>query len=131
MRLGPLADYNGLEKLLIERSTEGCIALTLDGDERLEGLQRLDRSFEADRSRLKKVVKRGLSHDGPDEIASEDVRPDLLAHQLGRLASQRIHLQRLLQRPQIEFRVPAERIEFCKVLLRELIAFNRVVARTT
>ena len=44
-------------------------------------------------------IRRGLGHDRADEIVGQDMRPDLLSHQLRCLAAQDIHLHRLLERP--------------------------------
>ena len=73
------------------------ITVTLDGEERLERFQRLDRTLKADRSRLNAVLGRRLSHNGADEVVSQNVSPELLPYQLGRLATQDIHLHRLLE----------------------------------
>ena len=66
--------------------------LALDGNHRPEGFQRLDRSLEADRSRFDAVFACGLSHDRPDEIVGQEMRPDLLAYKFRRLAAQDVHL---------------------------------------
>ena len=95
--IGDAMDGDGVEQLLVKSPTKRGVALALDVNHWLKGLQRLDRAFEADRSRLDAVCGRGLSHDCANEVVSEDVRPDLLSHKLGRLASQHVHLQRLLQ----------------------------------
>src|SRR5688500_14426332 len=84
--IGDAMDGDGVEQLLVEALAKRGIALALDGDHRLEGRQRLDGAFEADRSRLDSVLSRGLSHDGANEIVGQDVRPDLLPHELGGLA---------------------------------------------
>lgn len=81
--------------------------LALNRNQRLKCLQRLDRSFEADRSRVDVVFAGGLGDDGADEVVSQNVRPDLLPNQLRCLAAQDIHLHRLLERSQIEFTLPS------------------------
>jgi len=73
------------------------ITVALDGEERLERFQRLDRTLEADRSRLNTVLGRRLSHDGADEVVSQNVSPELPPHQIRRFATQDIHLQCLLK----------------------------------
>ena len=54
------------------------VAVTLNGEERLKRLQRLDRALEADCSWLDAVLGRGLSNDRADEVVSQNVSPDLL-----------------------------------------------------
>ena len=73
------------------------IAVTLNGEERLKRLQRLDRALKADCSWLDAVVGRRLSDYGADEIVSQNVSPDLSTYQLWRLATQDVHLQRVLE----------------------------------
>ena len=97
----------------------------LDGDHRLEGFQRLDRSLEADRSRFDAVFAGGLGDDRADEIVGQDVRPDFLPDQFRCLAAQDVHLQRLFQRPQIELGVPARAIELCQIVLGELVGVQQ------
>ena len=46
---------------------------------------------------LDAVLCRGLRDDSADEIVSKNVRPDLLPHQLWRLATQDVHLHGLLE----------------------------------
>src|SRR5262245_5933160 len=91
------------------------VAVTLNGEERLKRLQRLDRALKADGSWLAAVHGRGLRYNGANEVVSQDVSPDLPPYQLGRLATQDVHLQRLLERAQIEFSIPACAIKFCQV----------------
>jgi hypothetical protein len=57
----------------------------------------LDRTLQADRSRLNAVLGRRLSHNGADEVVSQNVSSELLPYQLWRLATQDIHLHRLLE----------------------------------
>src|SRR6478752_4196810 len=85
-------------------------------DNRLKGFHGLDRSLEADRAWRQAMECRGLGHDGPNEIVSKDMRPDLFPHQFWRFAAQFIHLQSAFDRAQIEFVVPTRAIEVCQVL---------------
>ena len=73
------------------------VAVTLNGEERLERVQRLDRALKADGSWLDAVYGCGLRCNGANEVVSQNVSPDLLPYQLGRLATQDVHLQRLLE----------------------------------
>ena len=66
-----------------------------------------------------------LCHDGPNEIVSQDVRPDLLPYEFRRLTTQDVHLHRLLERPQIEFRIPASTINFCQVAGRNRLGIQQ------
>jgi len=98
---------HSVEQLVIEMESVRRVTITLRGDQRLKRFQCLDRSLEADRSRLDVVLGRRLSHNRADQVIREEVRPDFLPHEFGRLAAQDVHLQRLLERPQIEFTLPA------------------------
>ena len=66
--------------------------ITLHGNHRLEGFERLQRPFEADRSRCHHVFAGCLGHDGSDQIVGQYVRPDFLANQLRGFATQTLHL---------------------------------------
>ena len=68
-------------------------------NESLKLPKELNGTLEADRSRLNVVLRCGLRHDRADEIVSENVRPNLFAHQLRRLAAQNVHLQGLFHIP--------------------------------
>ena len=78
---------NRVKQLLVKAPTKRSVAVPTKGDRRLEGFQRLNRSFEAHRARFDAMFCRGLSHDRPDEIVGEDVRPNLLPHQFRRFAA--------------------------------------------
>ena len=78
---------DSVEELLVQLSPMHSITVTLDSEERLECFQRLDRTFQADRSRLNAVLGRRLSHNGADEVVSQNVSPELLPYQLWRLAT--------------------------------------------
>lgn len=82
----------------------------LDG-QRLKSSQRLNGALEADGAGFKAMLGGSLRDNGADEIVSEDVRPDFLPHEFRRFATQDVHLHRFLQRPQIEFSVPAGAVE--------------------
>ena len=56
------------------------VAVTLNGQERLKRLQRLDRALKADGSWLDAVYARGLRYNGANEVVSQDVSPDLLPY---------------------------------------------------
>ena len=88
---------DGIEELLVQLSAVHSITVPLDGEERLECFQRLDRTLKADRSRLNAVLGRRLSHNGADEVVSQNVSPELLPHQVWCLATQDIHLPCLLK----------------------------------
>jgi hypothetical protein len=96
----------------------------LRGDQWLKRFQCLNGSLEADGTGFESVLVCGLRDDGPDEIVSENVRPDLFAHEFRRLATQDVHLHRLLQRPQVEFSVPAGAVETCQIVSRHLLGIH-------
>ncbi len=62
------------------------ITAFLKVDEQLKRLQRLQRPFEADRSRLDTVLRRRLRHDRADEIVGKNMRPHLFTDEFRRLA---------------------------------------------
>ena len=113
--IGNAVSCHGVEQLLVETSPVHYVTFALNCNQRLERLQCLDRSLEADRSWFNVVFAGGLGDDGADEIVGQDVRLDLLSHQLRRLAAQDVHLHRLFERPQIELHVPPGMMEFSEV----------------
>src|SRR5262245_15391720 len=64
-------------------------------------------ALEADSAGQEAVGRRGLRHDGADEVIGQGERPDLFADQLWRLAAQLMHLHGGLDRLQIELDLPA------------------------
>ena len=78
---------DGIENLLIESVAEVGVVFSTDRNQRLEGFQCLDRSFEADRSWFDIVLAGGLGDDRADEIVGEDVSPDLFPDYLRCFAS--------------------------------------------
>ena len=74
------------------------IAVTLNGEELLKRLQRLDGALKADCSWLDAVVGRRLSDYGADEIVSQDVSPNFFPNEFRRFAAQDVHLQRPFDR---------------------------------
>ena len=118
--VGPIGDAvrgDGSEHLLIERLSVLDPTVCLLGDHRLKGLQDLERRLEADRSRRDSFLACRLGHDRADQVVGQDVRPDLLADQFRRLAAQHVHLQRDLDRSQIELVVPARPVELSQIVL--------------
>ena len=115
--IGDAMKCDGVEQLLVEGGPERGVAASLKVDQRLKRFQRLQRPFEADRSRLHSAFRRRLRHDRADEIVGEDVRPDFFVDEFRRLAAQDVHLHRGLDRPQIELVVPAGTIQTGQVLL--------------
>ena len=95
--IGDSVSSDSVEQLLVEISSVRHVTVTVRGDQRLERFQRLNRSLEADGTRFDMVLVGSLRDDGANEIVSEDVCPDFLPHQLWRLATQDVHLQRLLE----------------------------------
>ena len=116
---------DGVEQLLVEDGAERGVTASLKVDQRLKRFQRLERPFEADRSRLHAVLRRRLGHDRADEIVGQDVRPDLLADEFRRLAAQDVHLHRRLDRSQIEFVVPAGTIQSRQVFLGRFLGIEQ------
>ena len=55
-------------------------SLLLIINQSLELFEELESALEADRSRLNLMSYSGLRHDRADEIVSENMRPDFLAH---------------------------------------------------
>ena len=106
---------DSVEQLSIEMDSVRTILVTLRGDQWLKRFQCLNGALEADGAGLDVVIVGGLGDDGADEIVDEDMCPDFLPHEFWRLATQDVHLHRLLQRPQIEFSIPASTIKFCQV----------------
>lgn len=86
-------------------------------DQRLKRFQDLERCLETDGSRCNAISAGRLSHDRVDQVVRQDVGPDLLADKLRRLATQDVHLKDVLDRPPIEFNVPASTIELSEVVL--------------
>ena len=89
--------------------------MPLRGNQRLKCFQCLNGSLEADSTGFESVLVGGLCDDRADEIVSQDVRPDLLPHEFWCLATQDVHLHGLLERPQVEFGVPAGAVEFRQI----------------
>jgi hypothetical protein len=71
----------------------------------------LNGALKADGAGFNAVLTGSLRNDGADEIVSENMCPDFLPHEFRRLATQDVHLHRLLQRPQIKFAIPSRSIE--------------------
>jgi hypothetical protein len=78
---------DGVEHLLVEILPSRSITLTLYGDQRLKRFQCLNCSLEADRTGFDVLLVGGLRDDGTDEIVSQDVCPDFLPHEFGRLTT--------------------------------------------
>jgi len=116
---------DGPQHLLIQGFQVLDSAVCLLADHRLKGRQHLDRRLETDGSRLDSVLAGRLSHDRTDQVVSQDVRPDLLADKLWCLAAQQIHLHRDLDRPQIEFLVPASAIGKSEIVLGVLVGVQQ------
>ena len=88
---------DSVEELLVQVPPMCPVAVSLNGEERLKRLQRLDRALKADSSWLDAVLGRRLSHDRAYEVVSQNVSSDFLPHKLRRLATQDVHLHRLLE----------------------------------
>jgi hypothetical protein len=58
--IGHAMHGDGIEQPLVEALAKRGVAMALNRDHQLEGLQRLERSFEANRSRLDAVLFRSL-----------------------------------------------------------------------
>ena len=123
--IGHAVQHNGIQQLFIEVLAKSSATMPLKVNQRLKRLQRLQGTLEADRARLDVVPECGLSHDRPDQVVCQDVRPDFFANQLGCLASQDVHLHRGLDRAQIEFVIPAGTIQQCQILLRRLLGIQQ------
>jgi len=99
--------------------------LALESDHGLEGFERLNRSLETDRSRLDVVFDGRLSRDRTYEIVSQNMRPQFLADKFRCLAAQDAHLQRLLERSQIQLGVPARPVELREIVLGEFACIQQ------
>ena len=118
--VGPIGDPvfgDCIQQAIVEELAKGRVVLTLEGNHGLKGFECLERSLETDRSWFDAVLRSGLGHDRADEIVGQNVRPNFLPNQFRRFAAQDIHLQRLFQRLQIEFRLPAICLRRQKVYL--------------
>jgi len=115
--VGDTMGCDRFEQLVTELRAEARVLLAPDGNHRLEGFERLNGPFEADRSWFDAILGCGLRHDRADEIVGQDVGPNLFTHEFRRLAAKNIHLQRDLQRLQVKFSVPPGSIQFGKVVL--------------
>jgi hypothetical protein len=104
------------EYLLIERFPVAKPAVRLARDQQLESFQDLERCFETEGSRRSASLTGRLSHDRSDQVVRQHMSPDLLAHELRRLATQDVHREDVLDRPPIEFHVPASAIELSEVI---------------
>ena len=109
--VGDSVSSDSVEQLLVEITPVCPVTVTKRGDQWLKRFQCLNCSLEADGTRFDMVLVGSLRDDGANEIVSEDVCPDFLPYEFRRLATQDVHLHRLLQGPQIEFGVPASTIE--------------------
>jgi len=126
--VGPIPDSvfgNGIEQAMVEDLAEGRVVLTSEGNHGLKGFERLKCSLETDRSRFDAMFGSGLCRDRSDEVVGQDVRPEFLPDQLWCLAAQDVHLQRLFQRLQIEFRVPPRPIKLCEIILGEFVCIQQ------
>lgn len=71
---------HSVQQLVISMESMLRVAISLHGMQWLQRFQCLHRSFETDRSRFDVVFGCRLSHNGADQIVSENVCPDFLAH---------------------------------------------------
>lgn len=88
--------------------------------ERLKGIERLHGALEADGTRLNLVLNGRLRHDRSNEVIRQNMRPDLFAYQFWRLAAKDVHVERVFERTQIEFNVPASAIQ-CPQVIRSCL----------
>lgn len=114
------------KKIFSESLATSRVEFAFQGEYRLEGLNRLDRGFETDCPWFNQELRGRLSHHCPNEIVCQHMRPDFLPNQIGRLATQLIHLHRLFQRSDIQFDIPAFSVERREFFFRIL---NRIKER--
>jgi len=86
---------DAIKQLLVQGHPECAAPVLLVINQSLKFFEKLESSFEANRSRLNAMLACCLSHDRANEIVSEDVRPDFFVYQFRRLAAQNAHLQGL------------------------------------
>lgn len=89
-----LVSSHGIEQCLEEVLTMMTATCFGKRDERLEGLECLQRAFEAQRPRLDIVFLCSVSHGRSSQVVRQQVCPDFLADQVGNPASHDIHLHR-------------------------------------
>jgi hypothetical protein len=104
-------DGDGLEYLSIQRFSVAKTAVCSVSNQGLEGLEDLERRLETDGSRWDSIPAGCLSHEGPDQIVGQNVCPNLLPDQFRCLATEHVHLERDLDRSQIELIIPPGPIE--------------------
>jgi len=107
--IGPIADDvrgHGRQQRLAP-----CFAGNLGEKNRQELIERLQRAFETDFPRRIARLQRCRRHHAANEIVAKQMRPELVANALGRLASQVVHLQDRLEAPQMQLRLPSSAIQ--------------------
>src|SRR5262245_2257256 len=75
--------------------------------QRRKGIHHLQRTLETHLQRQQATFLRGSGYLTPQQVVRQQMRPHLLVHHLRRLATQNVHLQSLLQRPQVQLDLPA------------------------
>ena len=106
-----------VEQVFVELLASGLTSLVLKTDERLEGFEGLYCALEADCSRFDFVSDGGLCHDGAKQVVGQDVSPDFFMDELGRFASENVHLQSDFDVSEIKLLIPPAAIEVCQVFL--------------
>lgn len=85
--IGDSVDGDGVQQLMLQAQAICGVMGGAKLDQRLKRFQGLHGALDANRAWQEVIFCRGLSDDRADEIVGHDMRPDLLVHQLGRLAA--------------------------------------------
>ena len=83
--VGPIryaVSRDGIEDVVVERPAECWVTFACQGNHRLKGFERLDRSLKADGTWLDTMFGGSLCHDCPDQIVGQNMRPEFLPNEL-------------------------------------------------
>src|SRR4051812_46870221 len=82
------------------------LGLTIHEQE-LKCVERLHGAREADLARRQRMLMGRFGDQATNQVVGQQMRPYFLSNHRRSLAAQLLHLHRLLERPQVEFRMPA------------------------
>ena len=123
--IGDAVDGDGPERPPLERFSVAKTEVGLVSNQGLKGLEDLKRRLEAEGSRWDPVPAGRLCHERADQVVGQDVCPDLLPDQFRCLAPEHVHLERDLDRSQVEFIVPPRPIECGQIRLGRLLGVQQ------
>ena len=81
--------------------------------------------LEAQVTRVDAGIARGLRHQQPDQVVRQQMDPQLLLVHLRRLAAQHVHARGGLEVAQVQFDIPAPRIQRREIVLADLAMFQQ------